>query len=107
MLPNASVLCFFLHISTSIYSQLVRVAIGIGEAVWFSSTSSTEESYIQHIRERFLPPFSSGFWDGVSFLFIFGLCAYKRPERRLNAGLGQVDANTTLLLGKVRLALKN
>jgi hypothetical protein len=107
MLPNASVFYVSSCISTSIYSQLVRVAIGAGEAVWFSFTSFMEGSYTQHIKGRFLPPFSLGFWDRVGFLLIFGLCTYKRPERKLSAGLGQVDANTTLLLGKVRLALKN
>jgi hypothetical protein len=62
----------------------------------FSPTSPTEGGHTQHIRERFLPPFSPGFWDGVGFLLIVGLCAHKRPKRRLSDGLGQVDANSYL-----------
>jgi hypothetical protein len=68
-------------------------AVGAGEAGWFSPTSPTEGGHTQHIRERFLPPFSPGFWDGVDFLLIIRLYAHKRPERRLSAGMGQVDAN--------------
>jgi hypothetical protein len=59
----------------------------------FSFTSPTEGGHTQYIRERFLPPFSPGFWDRVGFLFIVGLHVHKRPERGMSVGLGQINAN--------------
>jgi hypothetical protein len=52
-----------------------------------------EGGHTQHIRERFLPPFGPGFWDGVGFLLIVGLSAHKHPKCGMSVGLGQVDAS--------------
>jgi hypothetical protein len=69
----------------------------------FSPKSPTEGGHTQHIRERFLPPFSLGFWDRVSSFLIVGLCAHKRPECRPSARLGQVKANTASISNSVCL----
>lgn len=46
----------------------------------FSPTSPTGGGHDQLISERFFPPFSVGFWDGVGSLVVVGLCAHKHPN---------------------------
>jgi hypothetical protein len=61
--------------------SIVRGCYWLVRLLEFNPTSPTEGGHAQHIRERFLPPFSLGFWDGVGSLLIIGLSAHKRPER--------------------------